>query len=57
MCFIFEKIVIMTVHTSNANNKIYYEGIASVPFLHFYHKLYYSGHTELDTSVGTRHTV
>ena len=24
----------------------------SVPVLHFYHNLYYSGHTELDTYVG-----
>ena len=42
----------MTVHTSNANYKIYYEAIASVPFLHFYYKLYFSGHTELYTYVG-----
>ena len=44
--------IIMNVHTPNANYKIYYEDIAFLPFLRFYHKLYYSGHTELDTYVG-----
>ena len=43
----------MTVHTSNAKYKIYYEDIALVPFLHIHHKLLYdSGHTELDKYVG-----